>query len=140
MNLKATPITSQARNEKSLTSRAFEPVKSLKTDILHLRFRGVGQKIIKLILNLRGKPTSNEYIAKKLNCTIRTVQNWTSRLERMGVITKSRAHLYAQNQFSVNLSKQNSFQYWYSRLTSQEQDFYNTHGMTIEKIQVSWFL
>lgn len=98
--------------------------------------RGAGKKVWDVFYRFKHLPffqLTNEFIAHHAQCDVRTVKRWTSKWENLGLITKSRRHLYDVNNYTLNISKKQSFQLWFNRLTTQEQEFYNTHGMTIQK-------
>ncbi len=126
MNNKATYPTSQAQNTKKLKSTAFDLAKLTPSD----------KKILYYLLpfqNLSFCKLTNATIAKKLGITERTVIRGTNKLAKLGYITKYRENNYTSNEYYFNISAALEYDIWFNRMSSKQQEFFNTHRMTEKK-------
>jgi hypothetical protein len=95
------------------------------------------QKIAHLFLRFRYLPftkLTNEYVAKLINCSTKTVTRATNKFHRDGFITKHQENPYAPNYYTFNekIKKgKRSFTSWLNSLSSQNQDLYSSHCIRI---------
>lgn len=134
-----------ANKKDSFSKKGSFPRKnsSLPADILAIvdSYRGHGKAIAYLLLSYQSMTNvllKNETIARAIGCPVRTVQRWTARMVKDGIITKNQIdHLgfytnYAVNSFRFPFSASQSFNIWMKQNPEQAM-LYMTHGITIKK-------
>ena len=86
--------------------------------------RGVGGDILRYIVghrNLAFNRVRNEVVAERVGCSVRTVQRWTARFVRGGILEKSRRTQWSSNDYVVRLTKRGSFLLWLGGLSDEER-------------------
>ncbi len=132
--LNLTPICRSSNN--------FSKKKGQKSDNLH-SYRGVGKKIYDFLYarrNLSFLQLKNSTIATAVGCDERTVQRWTSRMMRDGLLFKGQAHPFAVNEFSLNLTKHEEYEHYLNSLSEPQLTEKMYHGTIGGKDKSSTFL
>jgi len=94
-------------------------------------YRGFGKQVAVYLLSLRRIPNltvTNKTIASHFNCSIRTVQRWTSQFVNDGWLIKNHRD-YELNHYSFNISKKQSYDIWLNLLP--QPDIFMQNGAVV---------
>lgn len=66
------------------------------------KYRGFGKRVYEYIKTSSNKIIKNIEIATALKCDIRTIQRWTTRMEREGLLKRTQKNKYTPFEYYIN--------------------------------------